>query len=212
MSNETAIVKTGGKLCRVKQRIATAAFVIGVMALCGCHKSLPKAVDAEEYSVYTAYLQHYAATGKHGDLQVVRRTFPANVLFGRYIPANECIRASNGLLKPLLALGDAEFPLGLRGELSAGGTLPVRVVSEDWNAVQLAATNDYDTIRYTRVAFSRDKTEAFFGLMNEPCSMIDFHGKRQAECGGGSTHFVRAYRSGNSWTFKSVDGCPVEIE
>ena len=191
--------------------IVLVASAIGAL---GCQRSVPNVVTTDEYRVYSSYLRHYASTRKkQQEILVMNRTFPASAMFGKYVASSRCAASSNGLLKELLAFGDAQYPLLNTGETSVVVPFSYRMVTADGSANQKAATSGYYSVQYTRVAFNRTRTEAFFGVATDVCYSTEGRSSYPVECGYGATWFIHARKSGvNEWSFEDAKDCPRAIE
>ena len=156
---------------------------------------IPNSVSDEEYSLYSAWVKHHFKEQPRRIL-LESRTF----IFDPLGPAscNAKILKAQGHVNPsflraLHDLGEAQYPLNTgKFELPAF-RIPWKY--EESEGLYTNPSPPFRLIAFSRAAFNRDRSEAFFAVSNS-CG---------GSCGGGGA--LLAIRRQGEWLFKSDLGC-----
>jgi hypothetical protein len=157
---------------------------------------IPNSVSDEEYSVYSAWVKHHFKE-QPPRLLLASRTFILDPL-GPYGLCNAKLLESRGhvsspLLRALHHLGEAEYPVDTRKFKLPAFRIPWKY--EGSEALYTNPSPGYSLIKFSRVAFNRDRSEAFFAVSNS-CGGL---------CGGGGA--VLGVHKQGDWVFRSDLGC-----
>jgi hypothetical protein len=170
------------------------ALIALIASLAGCKAQIPNQVTADEYAIYSAWLNKYLSKNPPNSLYLSSRTF-------EFPPessgcTNRRLQKAGvplSLIKPLRELGDAEYRLDF--------DYPQKKLSIPWNykvAAELELIPEerlqYKWIGFSRVAFNRAHDKALFAI-SDVCGGL---------CGTGGT--VYAHRENGAWLFKN-GGC-----
>jgi hypothetical protein len=173
----------------MKQCIALIALIA---SLAGCKARIPNSVTADEYAIYSAWMNHYLSKHAPNSLYLSTRTFafPSGC-------RNEKIQKAGvplSLIRPLRELGDAEYGLEFDHYPEKKLLIPwnYKVVSE-WELIP-EERMQYKWIGFSRVAFNRAHDKALFAI-NDVCGGL---------CGTGQT--VYAQKNSGTWVFEN-GGC-----
>ena len=164
-----------------------------VMLICSCAKStkLPDHVTEAEIKLFQAWLDRHAALYPERTLFVEQQTFLHEEQWSADCAAE------------ILAGGASKSMLQSLHE--NGKTYSIPSVPADWKyqwagspAYIQAAKSNFDTVLFSRAAFSPDSNEALFAFHYGHCEA--------GGCGGGIGHAVLATKTKGGWSFKST-GC-----
>jgi hypothetical protein len=155
---------------------------------------ISNSVSDEEYSLYSAWVKnHFKEQPRR--LLLESRTF----IFDPLGPAscNAKILEAQGhvspsLLRALHDLGEAEYPVDTRKFELPAFRIPWKY--EESEGLYTNPSPPFRLIAFSRVAFNRDRSEAFFAVSNS-CGGL---------CGGGA---LLAIRRQGEWVFRSDLGC-----
>ena len=169
--------------------VATLIFVACIAGL-GCTPKIPTRITSEETALYSDWLRHYFANKAPEQLYIDQQTFiydPLDRKRGFALPRSSGV--SSYLPKELHAIANAEYELDAR-ELSL--PWPYKVL----NPRQFPnASPGLHVMGFSRVAFSRDHTEALFAI-SDSCA--------PGQCGHGGP--VHARKQDGKWTFTDMPG------
>ena len=173
--------------------------ILGVILLllaCGDRAaSIPNTVSDEEYSVYSAWLNHRFQEQPPG-LLLANRTF----VFDPLAPGELCnaqklraqAPASSFLFRALHDLGQAQYPVRTGKFSQAGFKIPWKYGES--GGLSANHSPPFLLISFSRVAFNRDRSEALLAV-DEVCGGL---------CGQGGALF--AVRRQGKWVFRPA-GC-----
>lgn len=176
----------------MRKGVATVVFVV---ALAGCNGRIPNNVSSAEYGVYAEWMKAHFSKHAPSNLYISSRTFVFDPL-----ATNGCNNAIHkkagvpwGLIKQLHALGEAEYRLDVYSpetKLHIPWNYPA---VEDWRLIS-QEPGRYQVVEFSRVAFNRAHSEAFFAV-SDVCGGL---------CGWGGA--VYAHKKNGAWMFES-GGC-----
>ena len=157
---------------------------------------IPNSVSDEEYSVYSAWVKHHFKE-QPPRLLLASRTF----IFDPLRPHGLCNakllesrgHVSSFLLRELHDLGEAEYLVDTRKFKLPAFRIPWEY--EESGRLYTNPSPGYRLIKFSRVAFNRDRSEAFFAVSNS-CGGL---------CGGGGA--ILAIHKQGEWVFRSDLGC-----
>lgn len=157
---------------------------------------IPNSVSDEEYSLYSAWVKHHFKE-QPPRLLLASRTF----IFDPLPPHGFCNanllespwHVSSFLLRALHNLGEAEYPVATGKFKLPAFRIPWKY--EESKGLDTNPFPPFRLIRFSRVAFNRDRSEAFFAVSNS-CGGL---------CGGGGA--ILAIQKQGEWVFRSDLGC-----
>ena len=172
-----------------------------------CARRISPSVGKKEYEVYSTWMAtRLAGTKAARDVFIERTTFPAKDL----LPDSHLAACRKGerLVDPLLALGDAEYPLDRNPTFK----LPLEYQFVDGRPTN--PRNPYRIFSFSRIAFNRSGSEGVFAAFSSGCDAVEVESKHTLVCGDGGGGFVHAYRTEQptGWKFVSGKDCPVTLE
>jgi hypothetical protein len=156
---------------------------------------IPNSVSDEEYSLYSAWAKHHFKE-QPSRLLLASRTFVFDPLGpqGCNVKMLQAkAHVSSSLLRALHDLGEAEYAVH-----TSKFRLPAFRIPWNYDESEGLYTNPsrpFRLIAFSRVAFNRDRSEAFFAVSNS-CGGL---------CGGGGP--LIAIRKDGEWVFSSDLGC-----
>jgi hypothetical protein len=155
---------------------------------------IPNSVSGEEYSLYSAWVKHHFKE-QPPRLLLASRTFIFDPLRPRLCNAKLLEsrgHVSSSLLRALHDLGEAEYPVDTRKFKLPAFRIPWKY---DELGPYTTPSPPFRLIEFSRVAFNRDRSEAFFAVSNS-CGGL---------CGGGGA--VLGIHKQGEWVFRSDLGC-----
>jgi hypothetical protein len=173
-------------------------FLIGISlfaAACGDRPlQIPNSITDEEYSLYSAWIKHHFQA-EPSRLLLASRTFIFDPLEpqGCGKTLHDTGHVSWLLLRQLHDLGEAEFPVHTGRFASPQFKIPWKY--EESEGLPRSSSPPFRLIAFSRVAFNKDRTEAFFAVSNS-CGGL---------CGGGGP--LIANRQNGEWVFRSNLAC-----
>lgn len=166
-----------------------------VLGFAGCNAQIPNHVSEDEYRLYAEWVKGRFSKEAPKKLYVGTRTFA-------FDPAKQagCERTIERVIpqeftRQLHALGEAEYRLDIVDQENAKLHIPWKYTAiDDWRLISESPQEAYDYLQFSRVAFDRSHTKAFFAV-SDSCGGL---------CGSGAA--VYSYKENNSWVFKN-GGC-----
>ena len=166
-----------------------------VAALSSCSRQIPNKITPAEYSLYSQWTSALFKKNPPELRYVSRRTGVFDPLDSACKSALEKDGASLSLMNEIHALGNAEYLF----DVNSNASLQI-----PWNYKETDAPPDlppgsFHLVTFSRVAFNRDQTEAFFAFF-DACA--------PGQCGhGGYIEATKRYEDGK-WIFRQV-GCVI---
>jgi hypothetical protein len=156
---------------------------------------IPNSVSNEEYSLYSAWVKHHFKA-QPPRLLLASRTFSFDPLGptrcnAKLLEARGHVTSS--LMRALHDLGEAEYRVDTRKFKLPAFRIPWKY--EESEGLYTNPSAGYSLIEFSRVAFNRDRSEAFFAVSNS-CGGL---------CGDGGA--VLAIHKRGEWVFRSDLGC-----
>jgi len=157
---------------------------------------IPSSISDEEYSVYSAWIKHHFIE-QPPRLLLSRHTFIFDPLSSQGCNPKELeaqAEVSLSLLRSLHTLGEAEYPLRTDKFQQREFKIPWKY-EESEGLPTADPSRPFRLIAFSRVAFNRDRSKAFFAVSNS-CGGL---------CGGGGP--LVAIRKEREWAFRPELGC-----
>jgi hypothetical protein len=159
----------------------------------GCTRQIPNKVTADEYAIYSEWTTAHFKKNPPEHLYFSIRTGIFDPLDAPCKGQLEKVGDRRQMMSQLHALGDAEYPL----DLDSPDHLHIPWSYKAVDTAPDLAPGSFHMITFSRVAFSRDHTEALFGVF-DACAFGD--------CGRGG--YIEGSQKNGSWSFRPV-GCVV---
>lgn len=173
---------------------AAVAISLGVLFLART-PHIPPIIGDEEYGVYSDWtISHFSKNPPQEAIYILSRTFKFNPVeqpSGCSYTMIQKAGVAGSLIRQLGELGDAEFLF--KDDSAVGLHIPWKYKLTDSSPDLPPGT--FHMLAFSRVAFSRDRRQAFFAV-SDACAGGD--------CGSGGA--VYAHKSGGTWKFEST-GC-----
>jgi hypothetical protein len=170
------------------------ALIALMVSVAGCKAQIPNRVTADEYAIYSTWMNQYFSKHAPNNLYLSSHTFKFPSETGGC--TNEKLRDAgvpSSLIEPLRDLGDAEYGLAF-DDLHKNLLIPWKYeVVGDWEPIP-EERMDYRWIGFSRVAFNRAHDKALFAI-SDTCGGL---------CGHGGP--VYAHKENGAWVFENV-GC-----
>jgi len=158
-----------------------------------CTSRIPDKITAEEMNLYREWLKHQFSEHVPEQLYIDDQTFVFDPIQNKCDAALRKIDGvSKTMVKQLHALGNADYPLDVESN-NLRLPWPYRVL--DPRRLPARAPGKVHIVSFSRIAFSRDHTQALFAV-GDSCG---------GECGGGGP--VLASKPGNIWQFRRLESC-----
>ena|SRR5258708_1509926 len=170
------------------------ALIALIVSLAGCQAQIPNSVTADEYAIYSAWMNHYFSKHAPNSLYLRSRTFEFPPESGGC--TNEKIQKAGvplTLIKPLRKLGDAEYRLDFDYPQKKLLIPWNYKVADEWELISEERMH-YKWIGFSRVAFNRAHDKALFAI-SDVCGSL---------CGTGGP--VYAHKENGAWVFEN-GGC-----
>jgi hypothetical protein len=173
------------------------ALIALIASLAGCKTQIPNSVTADEYAIYSAWLNHYFSRHAPSNLYLRSRTFEFPTESGGC--TNKMMQKAGvplSLINPLRELGDAQYRLDFdypKKKLIIPWNYKV---ADEWELIPEERLQ-FKWVGFSRVAFNRAHDKALFAVM-DVCGGL---------CGKGGS--VYAHKENGAWCLKMpvVFGC-----
>ena len=164
-----------------------------IMLMCSCTKStkLPDHVTDAEVKVFQGWLDRHATNNPDRTLFVLKQTYSADQQEWSYCATKILAGGARKSMLQSLHENDKDYP--------------IPSVPPDWKYQWIGSPaytqnikGNFDSIGFSRAAFSPDGNEALFAFSFVHCE--------KNGCGGGAANAVLATKLKENWSYKSI-GC-----